>query len=386
MNDTFQLRIQQLYQCLYAVIVFLSVLSLSSWNLYVPHLLNTSDRLMLLVFGATIFVTLLSEWSKKRLVAMFIFSLLIIGYYYLYKKSIFVFVLLAILAGSGMKFDKLLKTDLIARSISVIFIIALSLLKVLPSSGSGVSETKFIYTKFTFGFTYPNILGYLLVIIIITYCFSISLLKKQVFWIVLLGCLIEYLLNYSTGLISLILFFVLYIWIQRDTLQRSNILLLTSSLLIPVFTIISVWIAKYYFASNNWWDRVNTILSLRPPIWQYYLKAMPISFFGNTKSINQYTLGVVGHGAFDGAYIQFLLEFGILSILILFIAVFSLYCLHLPVHQKATLGTLIMVTCFSGFPETNGFLVTFSPMFFLIGSAWFNTFQCETAHCINSSL
>jgi len=181
-NDTFQLRIQQLYQCLYAVIVFLSVLSLSSWNLYVPHLLNTSDRLMLLVFGATIFVTLLSEWSKKRLVAMFIFSLLIIGYYYLYKKSIFVFVLLAILAGSGMKFDKLLKTDLIARSISVIFIIALSLLKVLPSSGSGVSETKFIYTKFTFGFTYPNILGYLLVIIIITYCFSISLLKKQVFW------------------------------------------------------------------------------------------------------------------------------------------------------------------------------------------------------------
>ncbi|KZU13883.1 hypothetical protein Nizo2264_1360 [Lactiplantibacillus plantarum] len=386
MNDTFQLRIQQLYQCLYAVIVFLSVLSLSSWNLYVPHLLNTSDRLMLLVFGATILITLLSEWSKKRLVAMFIFSLLIIGYYYLYKKSIFVFVLLAILAGSGMKFDKLLKTDLIARSISVIFIIALSLLKVLPSSGSGVSETKFVYTKFTFGFTYPNILGYLLVIIIITYCCSISLLKKQVFWIVLLGCLIEYLLNYSTGLISLILFFVLYIWIQRDTLQRSNILLLTSSLSIPVFTIISVWIAKYYVASNNWWDRVNTILSLRPPIWQYYLKAMPISFFGNTRSINQYTLGVVGHGAFDGAYIQFLLEFGILSILILFIAVFSLYCLHLPVHQKATLGTLIMVTCISGFPETNGFLVTFSPMFFLIGSAWFNTSQCENAHCINSSL
>ncbi|MGA3391702.1 hypothetical protein ACA604_03600 [Lactiplantibacillus pentosus] len=373
MNDTFRLRVQQLYCFLYAIVVFLSVLSLSSWNLYVPHILATSDRLLFLVLGATILVTLLSEWSQRRLVAMFIFSLLIIGYYYLYKKSIFIFVLLAIVAGSGMKFEKVLKTDLIARTTSVIFIILLSLLKVLPSSGSGVSVTNFVYTKFTFGFTYPNILGYLLVIIIITYCFSVNLLKKQVFWIVFLGCLIEYLLDYSTGFISLVLFLVLYMWIQRNKLHRSNILLLTSSILIPVFTLTSVWIAKYFFASNPWWSRVNTILSLRPPIWQYYLRAMPVRFLGNTKSINQYTLGVVGYGAFDGAYIQFLLEFGILSILIIFIAVFSLFCLRLPVKQKVTLSILIIVTCFSGFPETNGFLITFSPMFFLIGSAWLNT-------------
>lgn len=353
---------------IYAFSVFISVLSLSSWNLLYRSILPAEDKLMLLVLGLLILATILADWTLLRLVGFIIFILIGAIYYHLYKANYFTYIMLALAAGSGMKFKDIVKIDFFARIFSTIFIVFLSLIAILPRSGTDTGLTTYAFTSFTYGFTYPNVLGYLILIILVDYCCLKKHSWKSMLVVSFVGIFIEFLLNYATGVISLIILTLLFFFLKSDVRKRAKITLLLVAFSIPIFTVITTLIAKYYNNTNNTWNLLNKILSLRPPIWQYYYNAMPLNFFGSLRTINKYTLGVIGSGAFDGAYIVFLLQFGIFSIIFL-----SLLFLLVTFKERSNLSYKIIcyfsvVTVISSFPETLGFLTTYSPLFFLLGS------------------
>ncbi|WP_099300053.1 hypothetical protein [Pediococcus pentosaceus] len=350
----------------YFIFVFLSIMSLSSWNQF-HTFLNFSSMKIIISLLVIIIIGLFANWNIKRLVLETILLLMAAIYYYLYKDTYIIPVLLAVVAGSGMEFKQILNVDFKSRIVSVLFVIGLSLFSVLPKSGDGAILTGFHFTKYCYGFTYPNILGFQIAVLtlefIIIYAGKLKF-RYLTLW-VLLSFLFELLLNYETGSAAILIGVCTYYFLSKKIVNRT---IRYGAYLMLVLTVFSVFIAENYNSMDGNWFNFNTLLSYRPEIWQYYLNAMPIKLFGNLQTINQKTIGVVGFGAFDGAYLQFLLLFGVIGIgtLILLVWLIS-FKKGLKEYKKLSLVLLIPII-FTGFTETNGFLVTYGPTFFLIGS------------------
>ncbi|RJF47243.1 hypothetical protein [Pediococcus acidilactici] len=363
MNQTLNRKLSNFF---YFIFTFLSIMSLSSWNLFYTSF-NFSAAKIIFSLILLIFIGFFTDWNFKRMLLDIVLFVLTVLYFFLYKITYIIPILLAISVGTGMKFKQILNIDFKSRCISVLFVIFLSLISVLPKSGDGAVLTGFHFTKYCYGFTYPNILGFQITVLVLEFIiiYAARLKVKYIMCVVALGTLAEISLNYETGLISILIGVLSLFFIKNKILDN---LIRVSSYFMVLLTILSIYIAENYSATNTNWFNLNTILSFRPVIWQYYLNAMPIKLLGNLQTINQKTYGVIGFGAFDGAYIQFLLLFGILGIGFLIFLIWLISFKKGLAESKKSFLVLLLPIIFSGFTETNGFLITYSPLFFLIGS------------------
>ncbi|WP_219429465.1 hypothetical protein, partial [Oenococcus oeni] len=181
----------------------------------------------------------------------------------------------------------------------------------------------------------------------------------------------ELYLDYMTGFLGTIVFLIVYFWIQRNKLRKTNFLLNCCVTCIPFFSLLSVFLATKFNPATDLWNKLNDLLSLRLPIWDYYYRGWPPTLFGNSIDVNGQTQGVVGYGAFDGAYIYFLLKYGVFSLFILFIAVLALKRVKNKAYEKTILSVMLFVILLTCFPETSGFIVAYTPIFSLMGSFLF---------------
>lgn len=367
----------------YGFFVVIQVLGLSSWGLFLPGFKSTNSKLALVVLLLTILFGAFSKWSIKRMLLFLMFSCGLIAYVLLYRSSIIAFCFLAILAGQGIPFTKLLKIDFFSRISSIIFVVTLSFFDILPRSGAGSQITGFLFTQFSYGFTYPNILGYLLLIVFIESYVLYAHTSWQKFTLVVCTAIIEINLNYLTGLGGVIVSLLAVGLFQREGTNE-----ITQKITFRLFTIGtcilfwggvlgSLFVAQNYNSSSDLWNAANKLFSLRFPIWQYYFLNWPPNFWGNVISVNQTTLGLVGFGAFDGAYLFFLLKFGIVGIGLIFLSFLFGLLGHKSSFVRRVLVMLLATILVTGIPETNGFLISFGPLFLLLGSSSVFTVQNE---------
>ncbi|MES5782685.1 hypothetical protein AAFG38_01825 [Lacticaseibacillus rhamnosus] len=366
---------QKILQIGYMFFVFISVMSLSSWDLFFAGVVNFNTTMLILCLAILVLGAIVSDWTIARMYAFVVFSVLLLIYFQLYQGSYLVPILLSLMLGTGLQVKDVLKCDFYSRLVSVGFVIILSLFSILPKSGYGANLTDFHFTIFSYGFTYTNIFAFELAVLFVEclLVFKNKMLFK--FLLMIFMTVVEILMGYETGAVFCVVGFFVYFTTRGSSGKMTNLYLTMSTLLVPIFSLFSIHVAKMFSSTNNFWNRVNDLLSGRAAIWQYYYQAMPIKFWGNGQTINQKTMGVVGFGAFDGVFIQFLLTFGIMSILLLFLLLLLVTLKKHKGDNKRLLAVLILPLVLSGFTETNGFLATFSPFYVMIASYLFSVPQ-----------
>lgn len=356
----------------YAAFVFASIMSLSSWNLFYSKSINFTATMLTVMLVALAIISLLSDWTVKRIVVLLIFGTLLLIYFYLFKLTYMLPILLALIVGTGLDFKSILKYDFFSRLFSVLFVVILSLFSILPKSGYGADISDFYFTIFCYGFTYTNILAFEIGVLFIE---SLLVLKVREIYRVLLMLLITWLeikMGYETGAVFCLVGYTIFATTKKRSTRIPNLYLMMSAWLVPFFSFLSIYVASNFSSTDDFWNRVNDLLSGRAEIWQYYYQAMPIKLLGNLQTINQKTMGVVGFGAFDGAFIQFLLTFGVASIFLIFCLFILTSTKKGHLSDKRILSIIILPIVLSGFTETNGFLVTFSPLYFMVSSYLFS--------------
>lgn len=366
---------QKILQMGYCIFVFVSVMSLSSWNLYFANFFNFNLTAIILALIALVIVSLMSDWSVGRLLAFLIFSLFLFMYFQLYRATYMIPILLALMLGTGFQINQILKLDFYSRLFSVLFVILLSLFSILPKSGYGSDISNFHFTIFCYGFTYANILAFEIAILFVE---ALLVIEWRLLYSVLLMIIIvvvEMQMGYETGAILVIVAYAVFYTTKRPSNFMTTVYLTGSAVLVPLFTLTSVYIAKMFSSTDTFWSTVNNLLSDRAEIWQYYYNAMPIKLLGNLQTINSKTMGVVGFGAFDGVYIQFLLTFGIVSVILLFALIGMSAFKKSSWESKRIMAVFLVPVVLSGFTETNGFLATFSPLYILLGAYLFSVKQ-----------
>lgn len=359
---------------LYFMFVFASIMSLSSWDLFHNNLISFNASIVVITILLIILMGIFQSWTLKRAIVLLILTAFAMFYFHLYGNTYIISIILAVIAGMGMKFWNVIKIDFFSRLFSVLFVVGLSLISVLPKSGYGANLSDFHFTIYCYGFTYPNILGFQLVVLLME--FLILYVKKIKWWeiylITVVTVVVEIELSYDTGIICIFIGIFTLATLRKKNSEFVNRLIKLSTFIMILLSFLSYYIAKNYNSTVEAWFKLNTVLSERPSIWRYYLSAMNVKMFGNMQTINQKTIGVVGFGAFDGAYIQFLLLFGIVGMVLIFILILILSYQKGRLEEKRAFLILLLPTIFGGFTETNGFLVTFGPIFFLIGTLLIN--------------
>ncbi|MHA5125135.1 hypothetical protein [Oenococcus oeni] len=354
---------------IYSFFVFIQVISNSSWGLFIKigNLTSPISKTNLIVFLLLILFSFLRVWNVKQILLSF--SLFLLSSFYLLKygvntNSIF---LMSIFVGMSFKPSKLIKIDFYSRSAAVVFVIFLSLLNILPREGGAGTYTGFFYSSFSFGFTWSTVLGYLLLMMFVEGSLIFQFKRYINLLIVFLYIAIQIYLGYMTGLIGGLVAVLIFYFKNKQSFV-SNF----SLIMYPLLLGLSIYISFCFNYASNFWIFWNKIISSRMPIWQYYLQNWPINLFGNNIPTQTSTFGLVvsGYGAFDGAYLYFLMKYGIISLLIiyifLFFARFNDNAIINDNHIKYWI--LFFVLIVTAFSETSPFLVYFSPFPMLLGS------------------
>ncbi|MFT8982490.1 hypothetical protein [Oenococcus sp.] len=360
---------------LYAFVVFFEVMSLSSWHYLHRGFESPNSKIVISAFCLIILIGFMHQTNLMKMLFSLIFLTTAVLYYlHLREVDYFTTLVLALCAGMSMHFDRILKIDFLVRTFTVLWIILLSLLHFLPTSGTDSSITGSFFTRFVYGFSYPNLLGYLIMILAFEFTVVFKKINVGKIFIILLAFMgAEIFLDYLTGFLGILVIMIVCIWNRHTGKRRSNSLLIICLVLIPCLALISVYVTRAYNASAPIWFQINQWMSLRIPIWQYYYQGWGINFWGSRILVNARTIGIIGYGAFDGAYLYFLLRYGVFSLIVIWLTIFSTLFLHNKNEEKVILAGLLMPIIITSFPETLGFINAYSPVFLLIGSAIFAT-------------
>lgn len=356
---------------LYAGFVIFQVMSLSSWHYFFRGFTTTSGTIALGLLLAMTFLGFIFSWNVHR----FVLTVLIIGilavYFTIYgRQNEMFFILLPILAGVGQRDSNLIRVDFYVRLFTTGFVVVMSIIGLLPFSGLGAGVTGYFFTDFTMGFTYPNELGFLLLVLYVEYILFFSSLKYnkiRVATVTIIVLLLELYCDYATGMLAVLIAFLSYTFkgkISNFVLASANIVVAGSSLLFFLIT------AQKYNPASGFWIGVNNMLSNRAAIWQSYFQHFPINFIGNV--IDMQDLNLMGHGAIDGGFFYLLLRYGLLSVIIVCIVfLLSIFKSQFSKHSKELLIFILTITV-TLFTETLGIMSSYSPLFFLFGVILFS--------------
>lgn len=243
-------------------------------------------------------------------------------------------------------FKKLIFTYFISTFFSVLFVAILSIVKLLPYSDS-------IKGYIVFGFKNPNTIGFYIAImaieVIILY-FNKRRMGTLVYYLISLLLDLK-LFHDSTAVMTLLIFILLFaVYKIKESFLYSRIVKLISAFLPVSLSVISFEIAKKYDYSA-FFLKINDLLTNRAFLWHYYFVNFPPKLFMQNVNLVTYGFEVIpGNGAFDGAYISFLVYNGFI-LLVFFIVLLTVLLLKTLNYKQGLLYIFAVAIILSGFTE-----------------------------------
>lgn len=309
----------------YLLLIISSILKVTTVNNAILNRFLTGAGISFLI------INLLLKREKKRY--MIIELLLISALFFSYIISGSDLLLIVFLAGASTKkinLRNLVKKDLMIRIPLIFSICLLSVVGIIPNIAFYM---KGLY-KNSLGFSHPNHLGIMLLIITI-YWFFLKHLKFRVF---------DYLFIYFLFFISIyisgsrtsayIILFILCFEFITSKLGKIEILkkirnkiLKVLEYLIYIIPLASVWLAYNFNPQIDWMRKLDEAMTGRLSLTYYAAKNNPILWFGQ---FIQYKGGIDSNvlmeyrNAIDNSYVFVLLRLGIIAFAILVFSIFIL--------------------------------------------------------------
>lgn len=331
-----------------------------------------------LLFLMLLVTLLYFSFVKIRLSRIVYFSILIILIILTVMNDNLSVALVPVFALSAyfLDFKKLIKSYLIATILAVSLVFFMSLIGVLPYRDS---LTGYI----DLGFKNPNTTGFYIAIIAIELLMVIYNNHKvlSLSYYVISVILESYLFHDSTAvMMSIIFIFLFYVCKFRESWLHSKVIFFISALIPSFLAISSFEIAKNYNYSPLYLQ-LNDILTNRAFLWHYYFVNYPPKLFMQSIDINTVGLSAVpGNGAFDGAYVSFLVYNGYI-LLGLFVGLLTLLIWRSLKYKQTLLFIFSVTVILSGFTEGLLFSAFQSPVIviatLIINQRWGETLNYE---------
>ncbi len=296
---------------------------------------------------------------KSWLLVTLYFSMLVLFLFVgnLNVASVFLFGLFSIF----LNFSDVITAYLYAVIGGLITALGLSLLGIIPIYNEAIDY-------WVFGFKNPNNVGYYLMVV-----FVLLLVKqwkkpsKYLFMYFLFMLLVDvFILFDNTALLTSVLFIIM--WAIASFLPKifTNPFIRKVTIATPVLLTLLTLFLGYSYGILNFVTKINSIFTLRPAIWKYYLMNFKPKLVGSNipPFVNAY------NNAFDGMYLYYPLSNGlVVSLVLLLLVSFSIYFLlktdNLPIL------CLILVFLIFGFSENAPAIIYSSPLFTFVLMACF---------------
>lgn len=209
---------------------------------------------------------------------------------------------------------------------------------------------------FTLGFLNENGLGSAIEILAILIMFDYSKEDKLEIsfsiykWLIYLFVLLInfFFLNDSTAVLTMFIFLIYVVFLR--VIKKSRFLKFVILVTPMLLSYISVWLGFHFNASSSWMLKLNSMLTFRPSIWNYYCNRVQLSLLSSNYFNTQEEYVRFFNGALDGSYIYALISMGWLY-LILIVLGCTLCNYKLLKNRKYELLGFIFVMEIAGFSE-----------------------------------
>lgn len=240
--------------------------------------------------------------SSKNIVILIILFFISIISFYITKSTMFIEILLVSFNVIGMKFDKVIKMDLIIKVFVILFVVLMNKL--------GYANSEFIVTRDgdfvrnSYGFYHPNTFG---MILMMTFFEFIYLRRKKINYkdyiiAIILLLFIKFTCDTRT-VIYCILFYMIFLLIKNQLSFKSKIINVIKDNLYLILLFISIGLTILYMNNYQIAIQLNQFMSNRLYLQAFFFDFYDINFIGNNIDYVR---------TLDNGYIKIILNYGII--------------------------------------------------------------------------
>lgn len=285
--------------------------------------IDSSIYKVILVFNIVLFLinAAFKSYTKNQIMKIIIIGLLLSIISINTNDDNIIILYIIIISAIGFKVEKIMRLDLLCRSISVIGTIILSMINITNDFLMyRIGENGSIYVRHSLGFEHPNTLSINIFIILITYIYIRYDKFKLIDIIVVVS--IGYIGNLVTGartsMICLVLIVILMLLDKKINILKNKCLRNMVIIIVPLCTIISVLLASIYKYDIRIIEQINTFLTGRIRSASYFLQNYGISILGQKLELVSIVESIVTsqqQRILDNLYVKILINYGILALI-----------------------------------------------------------------------
>lgn len=312
---------ESIFYNIYGIYIFMFFISYSKFMVFpiVPRLYNLT--LIALLITSTFFIIKNFEYTLSELLFILLISFAVMLGFYFRGYTIWITTFMMILTIKNFNLTKILMKSYLSSIISLIFVVISFKMNII-SEFTLVREGN---VRHSLGFSHPNFLAGILLLIFVKTLFMFYKSRKQNIQIIILTLVVIIVLNIVTGsrtstltaIFSWLIFFM-YINIPKLFHNKKIIYVLSFSVLLGF--IVSYIFAKNYDNYNPIMFTLNKLTSGRLRMANQFLLENKVNFFGNEldvltteKAINS---GYLQTKILDNAYVSILLKYGLINVIL----------------------------------------------------------------------
>lgn len=356
-----------LFYIFYSVVIF-RYLIMSYINIPIKF----SDKIFIIVLIPISFsIIYFKKYNINELISTFIIILISIIITYCSKQPTILITTITIILSKDIEFEKIVKYDMYLKGYIVFFTVIFSMLGIIENIKIIRYETSSIIIRNSYGFTHPNILGTMILLIIIDYIYiNYSKLRfKNYIFIILVMSITNIVTDSRTGLYIIILLLII-ILLDNSCIFNKRIITSLSSVIIMCLGIGSI-IAAIYYAQNILFQWIDLILTGRIRLANIYLNIYPIKVFGTEMEFlsNSYKGEII---TLDNLYVRMILNFGVLYFVFICLSYYKLGRRYRK-NLNSKKSILIIAFALLGMSESMGYNICFNISLFLIIELIYNS-------------
>lgn len=313
----------------------------------------------------------LTEYKKCEMVGI-VFFIVLLGYvFYRTREKTLIITTLTIFGSKDVNIKKVLKYTLLIYIMGVTIRMGFSWLKIIPGEYHVLPKNGTNKFVFDFGFSHPNsAYNHILMICLMIVAVWHNKIKSYYFAIITVVMFLSYYLFLSrTGIFTyliLCIFLLMLNSVKNDKIKRK---LALTYLLIPIGIISLSYLFLLVYPTNSLYlNKLNTLLSGRIELSYNAVNISKISWFG---SINKSWLLLY---YVDNAYVNLLLNYGILITIICILAylVSAIYYLKRQEYYVLILFATMSIYAFMEYSPVN---ITWNPILLFITDGIFKGYS-----------
>lgn len=315
------------------------------------------DKACRYVFVSLLLIKISSYRFNSKMLVCFVGGLLSAGLSALSSSSWDMLILLLLFIGARDVEIKKLATIVLIEGLFILFSVLFGLLcgYVVDSFSQRVGSAA--DRRFSLGFKHPNTLGGTLMMI----CYAYSLTKFRSFFFkdalfcipFLLLCALVAVSKTSTFCILFTVCLSLFYTKAKESFIKNSLMKLFAAVFICLIAL-SLSLMFLYDENIGWMTFLNTVLTERPALSNYFFSNLSIGLFGkNIEGLNAEYLGMHGF-IVDNAYAYNVLRYGVVPSLLLFVGM--LYVLYISGRSERLYicGYAFIICAVTAFCETIG--------------------------------